>query len=291
MSIIAPEVLRIDVGDAELGVVRWRGAPGAPLVVAAHDITANAWSWSAVARHLAGRVSLAAVDLRGRGISHDVHGPAGIRQHADDVASVIRRLNASPSVVTGHAMGASVVLATAARHPDDVAAIVLVDGGPPLTAPPAASSDVDLDELFGAAIDRLGRVYPDRVTYRSMWAEHPAFAGLLTPEIERYVLSDLVECDGGFRSCVDETAVRHDGNELLIDDELRNLLAHESSEVRIVRAEAGVDGASPPLIGEAVVARLDRHRWRTVAGTTHSSILIGEDGAVAVAEELIAATR
>ena len=72
MSIIAPEVLRIDVGDAELGVVRWRGAPGAPLVVAVHDITANAWSWSAVARHLAGQISLAAVDLRGRGISHDV---------------------------------------------------------------------------------------------------------------------------------------------------------------------------------------------------------------------------
>src|SRR5690606_23291565 len=49
-----PEPIHVDVGDTELGVVRWLGAPGAPLVVAVHGITANAWSWGAVARHLDG---------------------------------------------------------------------------------------------------------------------------------------------------------------------------------------------------------------------------------------------
>lgn len=289
MSTVAPEVLKIDVGAGELGVVRWRGAPGAPLVVAVHGITANAWSWTVVARHLAGRVSLVAVDLRGRGFSSDVDGPFGIRQHADDVATVIRRLNASPSLIAGHSMGAFVALAAAERHPDDVSDVVLVDGGTPVPFDASIESDDVLDELLGPAIARLQRVWPDRVSYQSMWAEHPAFAGLLSPEVERYVLSDLVECDGGFRSRVSETAVRSDGTELLVDAELRSLLARRERATRILRADTGLDGALPPLIGADVMAEFDRHHWRKVNGTNHYSILIGEIGAAAVADEIVSA--
>ena len=289
MSTFAPDVLRIDVGSTELGVVRWRGEAGTPLIVAAHGITANAWSWSVVARHLAGRATLVAVDLRGRGFSHESPGPFGIRQHADDIAAVVRRLNASPSVITGHSMGAFVALATAERHPDDVADLVLVDGGAPIPTPPNEDTDEALDELLGPAMARLRRVWPDRVSYRSMWTEHPAFAGLWTPEIERYVLSDLIECAGGFRSRVDVTAVRQDGAELLVDDEVRGLLARRTVETSIVRAIAGIDGSPPPLISDEQVARFERHRWRTVPETNHYSILIGDAGASVVAEELLAA--
>ena len=289
VSTFAPDVLRIEVGSTELGVVRWRGEAGTPLIVAAHGITANAWSWSVVARHLAGRATLVAVDLRGRGFSHEAPGPFGIRQHADDIAAVVRRLNASPSVIAGHSMGAFVALAAAERHPNDVTDLVLVDGGAPIPAPPGAESDEVLDELLGPAMERLRRVWPDRVSYRSMWAEHPALAGLWTPEVERYVLSDLIECAGGFCSRVDVAAVRQDGAELLVDDELRGLLARRSVQTRIVRAVAGIDGSPPPLISDDQVARLGQHRWRTVPETNHYSVLIGEAGAAAVADELVAA--
>ena len=119
MATATPETLRIDVGDGvELGAVRWRGAPGTPVVFAVHGITANAWSWSVVARHLDGEIGLVSIDLRGRGMSHDAPGPFGIRQHADDVAAVIDRLNAAPAVYTGHSMGTYVGLCAAERHPD-----------------------------------------------------------------------------------------------------------------------------------------------------------------------------
>ena len=49
----------------ELGCVCWRGPVGAPVVVAVHGITANAWSFASVAEHLNGEVALVAVDLRG----------------------------------------------------------------------------------------------------------------------------------------------------------------------------------------------------------------------------------
>ena len=129
---LGPDSLQIDVDGTALGCVRWRGRPGGPVVVAVHGITANAWSWGAVARHLEGEVSLVAVDLRGRGASHAAPGPFGIRSHADDVAAVIERLGAAPAVLTGHSMGAHVALMCAERHPASVGRMVLVDGGPPV---------------------------------------------------------------------------------------------------------------------------------------------------------------
>jgi pimeloyl-ACP methyl ester carboxylesterase len=291
MGTVTPESLVVDTGAGEIGVVRWSGPPGAPFVFAVHGITANAWSWATVARHLDGSLGLVAIDLRGRGSSHAVPGPFGIRRHADDVVAVLRCLNASPAVVAGHSMGAFVALAAAERHPDDVTEVVLVDGGVPIPAPTADDTDTDLDELLGPAVDRLRRIWPDRVSYRAMWNEHPAFGDLTSPDVERYVLSDLIECEGGFRSVVSEEAVRLDGAELLADEALRGMLARRSSATTILRAETGVNDAPPPLIDDRTVATSPGHRWRTVAGTNHYSILLGDAGAAAVAEELSNAVR
>ena len=48
----APDTLRVPVDETELGCVRWRGPVGAPVVVALHGITANAWGFGTVAEHL-----------------------------------------------------------------------------------------------------------------------------------------------------------------------------------------------------------------------------------------------
>src|SRR3954468_25074332 len=41
----APDTVRVPVDGTDLGCVRWRGSVGAPIVVAVHGITANAWSF------------------------------------------------------------------------------------------------------------------------------------------------------------------------------------------------------------------------------------------------------
>jgi pimeloyl-ACP methyl ester carboxylesterase len=283
-----PETLRIDVGDGdELGVVRWHGRPGASVAFAIHGITANAWSWAAVARHLDGEVGLVAIDLRGRGLSHRTGGPHGMRRHGDDVAAIVDRLSAAPAVVAGHSMGSSVALACAERHPASVSELVLVDGGIPLPVPEGMAPQEALDALIGPAIERLRHVWADRVSYEAMWAQHPSFAEIgLTPEIERYVLSDLIEVDGGFRSCVDEAAIRFDGGELLIDDEMRSLLERRQRPATIIRAETGIMATPPPLIPVEWIERLPQHDWHTVEGANHYSVLIGEAGAAAVAQSL-----
>jgi pimeloyl-ACP methyl ester carboxylesterase len=286
MPVAPPETLRVDVGDTEVGAIHWHGVRGGPIAVAIHGITANAWSWAAVARHLDGDVGLVAIDLRGRGASAEAPGPFGMRRHADDVAAVIERFDAAPAVVAGHSMGTYVALCCAERHPADVAGLVLVDGGIALPLPEGMSPQAALDALIGPAIARLQRVWTDRAEYRSMWADHPAFAGHLTPEVEQYVLSDLVPCQGGFRSVVDEAAIRFDGEELLTDPEMRAPLDRRAEPAIIVRAETGIMATPPPLLPSELVDRYPQHDWRTVAGTNHYDVLVGEHGAIAVAQAI-----
>jgi pimeloyl-ACP methyl ester carboxylesterase len=284
-----PELIRVQVGDGEIGAIRWPCPHTTSTVVAVHGITANAWSWAPVANQLDGVVCLVAVDLRGRGTSSDAPPPYGIRQHADDVAALIEQLGAGRVVIAGHSLGAYVALMTAERHPAAVADVVLVDGGVALPVPEGVAIQDVLDLALGPAIARLRQTWPNRMAYRAMWEQHPAFAGGITPDIERYVLADLVETDGGFRSSVSEEAVRFDGAELLTDPEIRSVLDRRQEPLRIVRAELGVLAAPPAMIPIEYELRYPQHAWTTVAGSNHYDVLIGESGASTVADVLSAA--
>ncbi len=282
-----PDTLRIDVGDTELGVIRWSGGPGSPVVFAVHGYMSNAWSWSPVAHHLDGRLSLVAVDLRGRGLSTAASGPYGMRQHGDDLAAIIDRLSAAPAVVVGHSMGAYVALAGAERHPGVIDDLVLVDGGMAVPLPNGMTAREAADALIGPTIEQIQKIWPDRVSYRSTWTKHPAFEGLFTPDVERYLLSDLVECEGGFRRNLDAHAIEFDGDELLTDPEMRSLLDRRQRPATILRADSGPVGTPPPLMPLNLVDRYPIHDWRTVADTNHYSILISDRGATAVAQALL----
>ena len=84
-----PEFLSFDVGDTELGALRWAGIDGASTLVAIHGITSNAWAWDPLAHQLASAAHILAIDVRGRGRSHQAPGPFGIRQHANDIARIV----------------------------------------------------------------------------------------------------------------------------------------------------------------------------------------------------------
>ena len=280
-----PEFLDYTVDAGRLAALRWPGLLGAPTVVAVHGITANAWTWDPLAHHLAGGAQIVALDLRGRGQSLKTPGPYGTRRHADDVAAVIEQLD-GPAFVIGHSMGAGVALMVAQRHPDLVRDIVLVDGGPPLPCPSGPDIDLDLvlDNTLGPDLSRIDTIWPDRVSYQAMWAAHPAFAHGIGPDLERNLLTELVEVDGGFRVAVSEAAVRQDGRELLADPEVRTLLDRHETPVTIVRAEFGMLGSPPPSIADTERDRYPQHRWIEGAGLNHYSVVNSAAGAGLVAD-------
>jgi lipase len=280
-----PDFLSFDVGDTELGALRWAGIDGAPTLVAIHGITSNAWAWDPLAHHLAGAAHVLAIDLRGRGRSHRAPGPFGIRQHADDIARIVEQIG-GPVVVVGHSMGAYVALMAAAHHRNLVDRIMLVDGGTPLPLPDQADVDEFLDATLGPAIERLSKVWADRTSYYSMWSAHPAFAEGISIDLERNLLADLVEVDGGFQTAVNEDAVWTDGRELFADPEVRSLLSRRITPTTVIRAPNGLAGTPPPLISDAAVADAGLHHWIDVPGTNHYTVLMGPVGAAAVAAAL-----
>lgn len=122
-----PPVVRLDVtvpGDRKISCLRW--GTGDPEVVFVHGGAQNAHTWDTVVLAL-GRPALA-VDLPGHGHSSwrddGAYSPPNL---ADDVAVAIEQHAAAASVVVGMSLGGLTAMCLAARHPDLVRSLVLVD--------------------------------------------------------------------------------------------------------------------------------------------------------------------
>jgi hypothetical protein len=159
-------------------------------------------------------------------------------------------------------------------------------GALPSRRPRDGDVDAALDRMFGPALERLHTVWPDRVSYHAMWASHPAFSGGIGPDLERNLLADLIEVDGGFRIAVTDAAVRVDGRDLLANPEVRTLLDRRTQPTTIVRAEFGMLGGPPPFIDDRVKARYPQHRWIDARGLNHYTVINSAAGATLVARSL-----
>src|SRR5215207_360424 len=100
----------------------------APAVLLIHGVTASHLSWPLVAERLP-QVRVIAPDLRGRGRSNTMQGPAGLAAHARDLIAVLDAAGVDRALLVGHSMGAFVALVFGDLYPERVAGLVLVDGG------------------------------------------------------------------------------------------------------------------------------------------------------------------
>jgi len=192
------------------------GSGGLP-VVFVHGLGGTADQWGAQLAHLRPHRRALAVDLRGHGRSAPAEdGAYGIEEFADDLGAVADDLGLERFVLAGHSMGASVAVELAAREPERVAALLLVDPNGDQTEIPRAELDDFLaavradpaDEmrwyfrqvLVGGLPETAGRVLadleatPDDVLVRSL---ESSFAYSPVAGLERYrgpvlsVVSDM----------------------------------------------------------------------------------------------------
>jgi pimeloyl-ACP methyl ester carboxylesterase len=264
----------------------WPGArPDAPVVIAAHGITANGLSWGAVAEHLHGAVALLAPDLRGRAGSSDLPGEYGLARHADDLVAILDHQGVRQALLAGHSMGAYVAALAAVRHPTRATGVVLVDGG--LSFPLPAGTDVDalLAALLGPALGRLDATFASREAYREFWRAHPAFGFDWSPAVDAYLQHDLVGAGPYRSSCVAE-AVRVDGAQMLADPAATAAIHSLPVPGVLLYADRGLLDQTP---GAYTVASLSDLAIPAVRApdTNHYSILLAATGAAAVAEHIL----
>ncbi|WP_035848945.1 alpha/beta fold hydrolase [Kitasatospora azatica] len=285
------EETAVAVPGGELAVLRWPAVdPGAPTVLALHGITANALAWGAVARELAGRVTLVAPDLRGRAGSAAVAGPYGLARHAADAALVLGELAAGhgPVAVAGHSMGAWVTTLLALRRPELVRQVLLVDGAVSFPLPADAAADQALAAVLGPALARLSMTFADRAGYAAFWRAHPAWPSLDQDAMAPYLERDLTGTEPQLRSACVREAVETDGAQVLFDPEAAAAVHALRCPAELLWAERGLLDQPQGLYDRSRLAGLDLTNSQ-VPGTNHYSVLMGAPGAAVVAQRILAA--
>ncbi len=110
---------------------RWMGERSeAPWFVLVHGLSSSSHIWDLVAPQLAARHVVMAVDQRGHGETEQPDEGYEFESVADDLRAFVSAVETgSRLVLVGHSWGANAVLAYAARFPEHLDGVVLVDGG------------------------------------------------------------------------------------------------------------------------------------------------------------------
>jgi pimeloyl-ACP methyl ester carboxylesterase len=142
------------------------GLAGVPYLLV-HGLSSNARLWDGVAEHLvAAGHPVHAADLRSHGESPSPPDGYDTVTAADD----LDRLGLPPAIVAGQSWGGNVVVQLAARHPERVRALALVDGGwinlaaqfPSWAACQARLRPADVSGLTATRLrERLRSAHPD----------------------------------------------------------------------------------------------------------------------------------
>ena len=120
----------VQIGDDHWVYAYNDDAPrNAPTVVMLHGFTGSKENWFPVARRLRERYRVVVPDLPGWGESNRIDGANyGFLAQSERVARFLQAVSPDePVVLLGHSMGGGIAALTAARHPDRVARVALID--------------------------------------------------------------------------------------------------------------------------------------------------------------------
>jgi pimeloyl-ACP methyl ester carboxylesterase len=217
-------------------------------------------------------------DRPGRGGSEAVSTPQDASQIATDLHTLLRRGNVpGPYVLAGHSFGGLYVLTYAARYPDEVVGMVLVDTtAPRQTAPAPGSADPNAYYPMGRVATLVSA--SARLGLTRLYA--PADAGTLPPRSEAEALATLAT-GSNLRSFIDEFAQA-------------NASAAEAGAFTdfgakpLVVLTAGT-GSDADLIASHVrlAAMSTNSAHRVIAGASHQELLGDEKDSAATSQAIL----
>ncbi|MFB7850338.1 alpha/beta fold hydrolase [Streptomyces sp. NPDC056053] len=247
----ASELSSFETGD---GPLVYRDAGRGPLLVLLHGGFLDHGMWDDQVPDLARTHRVIVPDARGHGGSSNASEPF---RHTDDLAALLRRLDAGPAVLAGVSMGAATAVDTALEHPDLVRALV-VSG--------AATSEPEFhdpwsEEVLAAQARALGE-----------------------GDVEGWVDAFMLFAAGPHRTLddVDRTVVRR-----LRDMTFRTLSKHRADEpdlrvpvpgtwaraagieVPVLAVHGGIDSADHLAMARRLVETVADGREATVEGAAH----------------------
>ena len=264
-----PSMITAKGDNVNIRLADWTG--NGKNVISVHGLTANCRCWDVIAPAVAPKHRLLALDLRGRGLSDKPQTGYSEEHHLNDLKCVLDDLELENAILMGHSLGGYISMGFAARHPERVAGLILIDAGGDL-------SQAHWDKVTAAikpAIDRLEMTFPSVDAFLDLMKQAP-FLQPWSDEIETYFRYDVVEDLGGVRSRIHPRHIREE-----VSNKRETGAAQFYSKLKcpvlILRATEGIVTADDILLPDYAVEKMMKDisnaRCVDVKGTNHYSIL------------------
>jgi len=236
-----------------------------------HGLTANCRFWDCLASALSSHHKVIAMDLRGRGLSDKPPKGYSVEYHCRDVLAVMDDQGLEHPVLMGHSLGALISLVFAAKHPQRVDRLILVDGAGKLT-------EGQMEKVFAGiepSLDRLGRVFPSFKHYISQMKQAP-YLRPWNSCMKTYFRYEVEKVKGGLSSRVRPEHIEEERQNMAKVDS-RKFYRKVKAPTLILRATKGMLAEDDLLLPEDAADRMVREipnaRMVDIEGTNHYSIL------------------
>ena len=236
---------------------------GSPTVVLENGLNEISSLWGAVAAQVARTTRTCAYDRAGQGWSDDVaHPQDGLAVAADLHALLARAGESGPYVLAGHSSGGTLAMTYAARYPDQVAGMVLLDSSSPhqFTDQPA----------FPGAYAMMRRLLPllaplYRLGVAPLVPPSPSTA--LSPSDAARVRS-FTTSPRGARNLRDEQSELR-----AVFTQPQSLTTFDPKPLAVVTSSENADGTAGWAAAQDRIAALSTNSIRWTADTTHVGLL------------------
>jgi pimeloyl-ACP methyl ester carboxylesterase len=132
--------------DGPVHYVDFGGPADGPHLVLVHGLGGSHLNWCLLAPHLVKRARVTAVDLAGFGLTNPHGRSTTVQANAALLDRFLRTVAGDPAILVGNSMGGMVSILEAARHPEAVAGLVLID--PSVPAAPGDPVDREVAASF-----------------------------------------------------------------------------------------------------------------------------------------------
>ena len=251
---------------------------GGPTVVLQSGLGGFSSSWARVAPAVAGTTRVCAYDRAGQGWSDDAPRIQDGLQAAADLHTLLDRAGENgPFVLVGHSIGGSYAMTYAARYPEQVAGMVLLDATDPyqVTATDNAADPSAPAEF--AVLPSLARLGIAQLFPSSFWSSLPEPAA---GEFQAFASSPR-----GFQNMADESAAMP-----ALFSQAQALTTLGSTPLVVLTA-AGHDSDPGWSVAQDRMAALSTNHSHRTADATHAALLDEEKGAEASALAIDAAVQ
>ncbi len=263
-------------GAPRLHYLEWN--PHAPrTIILVHGNSANAWWWEPVARAIAPKHRLLALDQRGHGDSEwarpAAYSPA---DYANDISRLVAHVTADADkpVVVGHSMGGLSVLAFARQHPHSARGAMAID----VAVTSSRGRDRYLRRLKGIPVV----TYPDLATAKARFRLMPNEGGIADEVLHEIAEKSLARTDEGRWTLKFDRESFLGGDGLAVLDTIKEItiptMLVRAEHSRIMTAEAA----------EHACASNPNARLVTIADAHHHVILEKPEAVARVIEEFAA---